>query len=182
MAAQKGIPEKINLGQHRDTVMSFLWVNRKEHDELAGSGRHLLSEHSDRFVCGFSIPSFQRPLVWTREQEIAFIESAWLGLPIGTFTYHQMKWGSDGKPLRFSGMLIDGQQRLTTLDRYWNDEFTVFGLLWSEVDQVQKRRFMQTPFPHYEVALWDEDAIRELYDRMAFGGTAHEDHQRAVQP
>ena len=28
---------------------------------------------------------------------------------------------------------------------------------------------------------WDEAAMRELYDRMNFGGIAHEEHERAFR-
>jgi hypothetical protein len=159
--------------------MHYLWHHMHEFEELRASGDNLITDSSDRYACGFPLPTFQRSLCWTPEQESRFIESAWLKLPIGSFTVHAMDWGKGGKAVGKSGWLIDGQQRLTTLERYWKDAFPVFGLYYSELNGAEQRRFKSIKFPHFIVDLWDEDKIRDLYDRLAFGGTAHSETDRA---
>src|SRR5580658_4292163 len=52
---------------------------------------------------------FQRKFVWTQRQASRFIESILLGLPVpGIFVYLKDK----------KQLIVDGQQRLITLDRY----------------------------------------------------------------
>ncbi|KZX57678.1 hypothetical protein A3709_18820 [Halioglobus sp. HI00S01] len=179
MTTAARIPPAIDLGRHFDTAISYLWTNWREHQEMVREGRQLLTVEEDRYACGFPLPTFQRPLCWDQSQEVAFVESAWLGLSLGSFSHHIMEWGQGGVAKPFSGWLIDGQQRLTSLQRYWTDEFRVFGAYWSDLDLVEQRRFKNIRLPHFEVALWDESRIRDLYNRLAFGGVPHTPEQRA---
>src|SRR3546814_7962414 len=39
-------------------------------------------------LCGLFIPPFQRPLVWAMDRQIAFIESAYLGIHLGTIVFN----------------------------------------------------------------------------------------------
>lgn len=179
------IPAAIDQGRDYQCAISALHAHYKEFLELKASGGELDTDIAERYVCGYPIPPFQRELVWTNDQEIAFIESIWLGLPIGTYNIHKMEWSHDSKLKRgisaekFSGWLIDGQQRLNTIERYWNDEFKVFDLYWSELERVEVIRFKNTKFPYFESSLWDEGKIRTLYNLMAFGGTSHKESERA---
>lgn len=178
------IPVKANLGKHFESCMSYLQLARKEHAELIAKSDDLVTVTAERYACGLPVPSFQRHLVWTQEQQIKFIESAWRGIPLGSFMIHRMDWERGGKALPFSGWVIDGQQRLTAIDAYWNNEFPVYGSLWSDVPRRDQRAFLNTKFPHYEVVVKDEDEIKELYLLMAFGGVAHTeaDRQHALSP
>lgn len=172
------IPKKLDLGKHCSGMMSFLKANLDDHKH--GQERGYVK--SERYACGFPVPPFQRDLVWSREQEVRFIESAWLGLPLGTFTYNYSGF-TNNIPNEFNGWLIDGQQRLTTIERYWSDEFDVFGKRWSELEPKERRRFLfGTHFTHYESRLNDEGQIRQLYDLMAFGGVDHKESERAINP
>ncbi len=177
MRTLKSIPQPIDHGRHfESTVYSLHFQLQKFKEEYEQNG---IPTSSERFACGYPIPQFQRPLVWSRTQQVAFIESAWLGLPLGTYTLHEEDWDDSGQALPFSGCVIDGQQRLTTLEQYWDDQFTVFDLYWSELDQRDMRRFMNIKFAHYRAALWNEAEIHDLYNRMALGGTPHTAEQRA---
>ncbi|MDW9481158.1 DUF262 domain-containing protein [Sinorhizobium meliloti] len=137
------------------------------------------------WLMGYAIPPFQRPVVWDDARMIAFIETlAQKGDP-GTYTYHvseMRELTADGKEYYPRDLwLIDGQQRLTALDRFFDDAFPVFDLYWSEISETRKRGFlMGTSFPAYQVRNKSEMELRELYDLKNFGGIAHEEHQRAV--
>lgn len=130
-------------------------------------------------LMGFSLPPFQRPAVWSEAQKIRFIESAWMGFSLGEIVITQTQD-------EFDGLVIDGQQRLTALRDYLNDEFPVFGARWSEVDERDQRRL------HMTVTIgivWlscnlSWDYLRELYIRMNYGGTAHaaEHHPDVLDP
>ena len=137
------------------------------------------------WLLGFAIPPFQRPVVWDEDRMVAFIETlAQKGDP-GTYTYHASDISektADGREYYPCDMwLIDGQQRLTSISRFFDDEFPVFGLYWSEVGDVRKKGFlMGTTFPAYELRNKTELELREVYDLKNFGGIAHEEHQRAM--
>lgn len=62
------------------------------------------------------IPKFQRTFVWKQKQASRFIESLLMGLPVpGVFLYRD----KDSQTLR----VIDGQQRLLSLQFYYGGEF-----------------------------------------------------------
>lgn len=70
------IPAQINLGTRHEMSMDHL-------DHTLRMHRHHGSEmcESDRYACGHPLPPFQREACWDEARQVAFIESAWLGLP-----------------------------------------------------------------------------------------------------
>lgn len=174
------VPSPIDLGREYDFNMETLFTHYQKHLALKESGEDLDTATADRYACGYPIPPFQRDLVWTRNQEVMFIESAYLGLLSGSFCTHEVDWDCHDKALKFSGWLIDGQQRLTTIERYWNDAFKVCGLYYSELTPPEKRRFLRTRFVQNKVILNDEVLIKDLYNRMAFGGVPHKPEDYAA--
>src|SRR3546814_5854747 len=64
-------------------------------------------------LCGLFIPPFQRPLVWEMDRKIAFIESAYLGIHLGTIVFNDALNLPmvDGRFDPTDRWLIDGQQR-----------------------------------------------------------------------
>ena len=113
------IPSVIDTGKTVESCIESLWCNYRQHIEAKP---HALPLHdsASRYACGYPVPSFQRHLVWTLAQKVAFVESLWLGIYPGTYCIHESDWSRDGTPVPFSGWLIDGQQRLTTIEQYWN--------------------------------------------------------------
>jgi hypothetical protein len=169
--AEKAIrlmPDPYNLGSHFNFSVGHAilrWEKNDPEDNPTGK----------RTVMGFPLPDWQRPLVWTEAQQIKFLESAWLGLPLGTYTYNQL-W----EPRHLDGLLIDGQQRLYSIERYLCDAFPVFGYKWSDVTEVDKRRFgISVNFPAYVTKSADENYLRDYYNLMNYSGTAHTEDQRA---
>lgn len=74
------------------------------------------------------IPDFQRPLVWTEEQKIRFVESLILGLPVGEYTLH--------KTPDFKYEVLDGQQRWDAIFCYVDGKFPVFGLYYGQLNEL----------------------------------------------
>ena len=176
------IPDEIDKGRHCESDMDYLWHHYAGFKKLVKQKNEpLLTVESNRYALGFPLPPFQRELKWTRHQEVAFIESAWLGLPLESYTHHALDWDWDreGRAKPYSGWLVDGQQRLTTIERYWEGQFKVFDLYFSELTRSERIRFMRTKFTHYECAIWDEAIIRDLYNRRNLGGTPHTADERA---
>jgi hypothetical protein len=172
------MPERMFSGRSRstslDTVYSEMKNRKTEDPKFYAPGRQ---------VCGFTLAPCQRELKWDEAQSIRFIESAWLGLHLGEWIVNAQEWdGPDGQAHPLSGVLIDGQQRLHALELYWEDAFPVFGHKWSALDQVEQRRFLRRGFSSAEVSIWDDQVMRELSDRLNFGGTPHLESERAVQP
>ena len=129
------------------------------------------------------LPPFQRPAMWSEAQQIKFIESMWLGLDLGRVVYTQAN--SQEQFAEFDGLLIDGQQRLTALKAYTENAFPVFGLLYENLHEVD-RRMMHMGRNLPATIITDRDSLNwekleDLYIRMNYGGTAHapEHHPRA---
>jgi hypothetical protein len=142
-----------------------------------------------RFVMGFPIPSWQRPLVWTNEQNIRFIRSIWLGLDIGSYmindVYEIINVDNQNQVREFSEILLDGQQRLNSIQGYVLNEYPVpdkdgIPRYWSDLSRTERRRFSAFHFSQSSIRSWNEDDLRFAYDLRAFGGTPHEEHQRAI--
>jgi hypothetical protein len=138
-----------------------------------------------RFVLGFPLPSWQRPFVWTEDQQKRFILSVWSKADIGSYMVNDWEMRDNKEFTIHSNCLLDGQQRMTTLERYLQDKFTVDDVsgtprLWSEVPWREQRRFMNTTFTRSEVITFDETELRTIYDLRNFGGTAHTEAERAL--
>lgn len=169
--ANRRMPKRIDLGKQVMSTMAQCMGQRKA---WVGSPIEM-NPHSLRTVMGFNLPAWQRGLVWDVGQKIAFIESAWLGVSLGTYAYNV---ASIGSPL--DNLLIDGQQRMNAVECYLADEFKVFGFRWSETTEIDKRVWgMTTIFGSYVTETEDEDYLRGYYDLTNFGGTAHAESQRA---
>lgn len=149
-------------------------------DSAAHEHRWRVAGHpSQRYVMGLPVPQWQRGLVWSRTQQRRFIESAWLGLHLGMVVINGVRHSEHGGLHPMSALLLDGQQRLAAIESYLQDRFAVCGHYWHQLASHERARFSRTPFTRCEVSLWDETRLRDLYDRMNFGGTAHTLDQRA---
>ncbi len=140
---------------------------------------------ANRFICGYPVPDFQRPICWSDEQQSRFINSIWMDIPLGSYMLNDWRM-SDGKTFdTFSNILLDGQQRLFAIERYITGQIRVPDMngepcLWSELARSEQFRFKNRVFSKEEVSIFDENRLRELYDLRNFGGVAHTEEQRAV--
>ncbi|MBI6727144.1 DUF262 domain-containing protein [Pseudomonas viridiflava] len=153
-------------------------------DPIAGAATYPWAE---RFVMGFPLPSWQRPVVWTMTQKLRFILSIWQGVDLGSYLVNDIwEYVADDKGVlrEFSDVLLDGQQRLTAMEDYINNVFPVpdadgVPRYWRDLPQIVRRRFCNITFTKATVASWDEGMLRKVYDLRSFGGTAHTEDQRA---
>jgi uncharacterized protein with ParB-like and HNH nuclease domain len=76
-------------------------------------------------------PDFQREHVWTKEQQIAYLE-------------YRLKGGRSGDTIYFNRyknnfLLVDGLQRLSAIKAFFDNEIPVFGCLCKDFEDDLKR-------------------------------------------
>lgn len=158
---EKKLPPRMYLGELcRFDVGHILLQN-----DLFGEG--------DNRLFRFILPPFQRPPVWNQRQQVKFMESLILGLPVGTYTYSQ----SYGLPT--DGWLIDGQQRMNAIKEYLDNQFKVFGYYYRDLGIVDIRRFEGMSFPAYVLKDCEEKEMLERYIALNYGGTPHTESDKA---
>lgn len=166
-------PTRRFFGQSMQTSLLGMFTQRERLGEVLDSWGY-----TGRRVMGYKLPSWQRHEVWSDEQCTRFIESIWLGVGVGAFMVN------DSPDTELSLILLDGQQRLRAIERYWADEFAIQGndggfYFWGDLTELERNHFYRIPFPWLETRYNSEDELRAAYDRFNFGGTAHTDDQRA---
>lgn len=135
------------------------------------------------------VPGFQRGFVWSRAQMDRFIESLLLGYPVpGLFLVKQT---NDNRML-----ILDGQQRLITLQRFYNgihqgkefaltyvgDEFK--GLTYRTLDESLQFKlddsYMQATIVAADGSPEIDEAIFQIFERLNSGGTQLTPHEIRV--
>lgn len=176
MTTTTRFPMRRFYGQMMQTSMagieSMRDIQNRVHDEEGYTGRRLL---------GYKLPSWQRQAVWTDAQCVRFIESIWLGVGLGTFMVNFSKSGMNDDTHM---ILLDGQQRLRAIERYWAGELAVPGddggsYTWTELSESERAHFHRIPFPWICTGYGTDAELREAYNRHNFGGVAHTAGERA---
>jgi len=127
------------------------------------------------------LPEFQRKFVWTHAQCSRFIESLLLGLPVPGIFLSKEPGGTE----RF--LVIDGQQRLTTLKAFYegilNDRKFVLrgvdeafdGKTYQTLDEEDRRRLddsiLHATVVRQEEPEEDQTSIYLVFERLNSGGT-----------
>ena len=168
----KTIPDPILRGSRREFDIEYLFRT----PAVQATQPH------ERLLLCWVLPAWQRPEVWDEARKRRFIEGIFLGLGTGYYVVHQPDWDESGaRPM--AGWLIDGQQRLGALRDFVCHGLPIFDdVRWDDLSAAQRRRFMSTNFPCIELAYQDDEhRLREIYDRLNFGGVAHSqaDRERA---
>lgn len=91
-------------------------------------------------------PAFQRGHVWTRDQQIAFVEFILRGGTSGRVIYwNNPFWQARGTPVTpdmpDTLLLVDGKQRLSAVLAFLNNDIPAFGHYWSAYSDPADRRF-----------------------------------------
>lgn len=130
------------------------------------TNRHREIRRREGYVCGHRLPDFHRPLQWTIEHQIQFIENVWLGLGFGqlVITIHP-------ENVDLNRLIIDGQHRLTALHNYLENEFEVFGKFWRDLGISEQMRFEGLSVPTVVLSQDHElqlDVLKNLHERLNF--------------
>ena len=111
-------------------------------------------------------PEFQRGFVWTPEHMENFIQTILEGYPFPEIYFSQK--GIDLDTLATQNVVVDGQQRLTTIKRYieGGHNFENKIPLFSQLNDVDKREFL-----NYDVTVRDlkdvsPDIMIEIFQRI----------------
>ncbi|MBD8682392.1 hypothetical protein [Pseudomonas sp. CFBP 13719] len=141
-----------------------------------------------RFVMGMPVPTWSRGLEWNVGQQARFFTAVWSGADLGSYLTNDWCEPADtGRALADnSEILVDGQQRLHSLEEYFLDRLAVPDAqgqprVWSELDNGERKRFLSTIFSHARVSSGDEVALRKTYDLCAQGVVPRSFDQRAVR-
>lgn len=123
------------------------------------------------------IPDYQRDMVWTPRQQSRFIESILIKLPVPFIFAADVGQGDREGALE----IIDGSQRIRTLDNFLSNKLELVGLKklthaigmrFSDLSKPRQMRFKRTTVRVIELTeKADEDARREMFDRLNSGGT-----------
>lgn len=124
------------------------------------------------------IPDYQREMIWSAKQQSRFIESILIRLPVPFLFVADVP---DGKDRAGNLEIIDGSQRIRTLDNFLSDRLTLEGLerlteangmKFSQFSRSRKLRFQRQTIRVIEITeKADEAARREMFDRLNSGGT-----------
>lgn len=123
------------------------------------------------------IPDYQREMVWTPRQQSRFIESILIKLPVPFIFAADVGHGDREGNLE----IIDGSQRIRTLDNFLSNRLVLVGLKkltdaigmrFTDFSKPRQMRFKRTTVRVIELTeKADEDARREMFDRLNSGGT-----------
>lgn len=137
----------------------------------------------------FFVPPFQRSLVWNAKQASRFIESLLMGLPVpGIFVFREAQTNRH--------LIVDGQQRLTTLHSFYTglfrkEEFRLVDVrapwlnkTYKELDDHDKLRLDDSVI-HTTIFRQDEpqdndNSIYEVFERINSGGIKLSDQEIRV--
>lgn len=122
------------------------------------------------------IPDYQREFVWTESQQSRFIESLLLNLPVPYLFVADTNENDDGRI-----EIVDGSQRIRTLVRFLMGELELKGLekipaanglRFTDFPKSRQLRFKRKTLRMIELTEQaDEEARREIFDRLNSGGT-----------
>jgi len=121
----------------------------------------------------YYIPPFQRSYVWTNSQASKLIESIFLGLPIPSIFL-----GQDSNSNKY--FVIDGQQRLISLLKFYQDDFKLSGIdsRWKGKkysDLTDDEQFQLGDFSIHAIIVKEgdninDDSIYQIFERINTGG------------
>jgi hypothetical protein len=151
------LPERIDLGRLGQFCVGHCFYTKS--NPCRGVGEKLMN---------FVVPDFQRPPVWSKRQQVSFMESLILGLPVGTYCYSS----AIDNP-KVDGWLIDGQQRIRALAAFVEGDIEVFGCRWPSLERHEQRRIENQPFPAYVLLECSEKELLTRYVRLNYSGTPH---------
>jgi uncharacterized protein with ParB-like and HNH nuclease domain len=137
----------------------------------------------DKFVKGLErdeaelfVPDYQREFVWTKMHQSRFVESILLSLPIPYIFVADVAEGQREGRLE----IVDGSQRVRTLVAFLQGDLQLIGLKkltranglkFADMSPPRQMRFKRKTLRMIELTeQTDEEARREIFDRLNSGG------------
>lgn len=112
-------------------------------------------------------PDFQRKFVWTHEHQEAFIDTILNGLPFPEI--YVCEGDVDVQKLRTTRLVIDGQQRLTTIRNYIEGKHEQPPTKippYQALSTTQKENFINYQIVMRDLGKVDEETTREIFRRI----------------
>ncbi|CAB5497314.1 DUF262 domain-containing protein, partial [Bathymodiolus thermophilus thioautotrophic gill symbiont] len=170
---------KAGLGGSENDFDEFSNTNEVDDNEIYGISTYGTSAEVitvfNRLNRGtYYVPKFQRDFVWKIPQSSSLIESLIMQLPIPAIFLAK----DDGE----KSYIIDGQQRLTSIKNFYNNEFAlkdtikaINGKKYSELDEKYKNRLdeyaLQLIIVNQEKPDDNNDGIYKIFERINTAGT-----------
>lgn len=133
---------------------------------------HYLETHiTESIRYGLNLePDFQRAHVWTRTQQIAYIEYVIRGGEVGkNLTFNCPTW-NHALERDNDYVIVDGKQRLQAARDFMHDKIPAFGYLRSEYTDLMR---MHIGFKWRVCTLQTRRELLQLYLNINAGGTPH---------
>lgn len=174
---QKDLAEKQILDRQKETDFDI----REYPIEIIVSKFIERLEDSDK--AELFVPDYQRELVWSEEQQSRFIESIFLNLPIPYLYVADVTEGENEGRLE----IVDGSQRIRTLVRFISNDLRLDklkmlnllnGFYFKDFPVPRQLRFKRKTMRMIELIEVDEEARRQLFDRLNTGGTQLKDMEQ----
>lgn len=114
-------------------------------------------------------PPYQRGHVWTKEQQIAYVEYVLMGGEVSkTILWNDQ---NDGRVSSYVPVeLIDGKQRLQAVRAWFKDEFPTFGHVFSEWEGPMRPHLLKFDF---QLCCLSPEEVLRVYLNINAGGTPH---------
>ncbi|NGM60476.1 DUF262 domain-containing protein [Sphingobacterium sp. SGG-5] len=113
-------------------------------------------------------PAFQRNLVWKKQHKYAFIQTILLNYPFPEVYIASEQ--IDVESLKAKEIVVDGQQRLTTIVEYIKGEGDFNGRLpikkFDELSIPEKKDFLNYPVSVKDLKDLDEETIKQIFKRI----------------
>jgi hypothetical protein len=105
---------------------------------------------------------YQREHVWKLEDKIALIDSIFNNVDIGKFVFVQRSMSYCGKLYE----IIDGKQRLTAIQEFYEDRFKYNGFYYSQLSFEDKSKFKNHGITYGYLENPDKRAIFETFIKL----------------
>ncbi|MEH2143083.1 DUF262 domain-containing protein [Nostoc sp.] len=142
-------------------------------------------EGLDEDINELYIPDYQRDMIWPDDHQSKFIESIFLGLPIPYIFVADLR-PEEEDLARLE--IVDGTQRIRTLDKFLKNELRLCGLKklenlndfkFSDLSLARQRRFNRATIRMIVLTdKADEEVRRDLFERINTGSIALNDMEK----
>ena len=198
MPKQRNVPPEIEIAdKDREVAEAEIREKRKpvDYDTKEYPVEVLVQKYRDgldRDTNELYVPDYQRDMVWDDVRQSKFIESVFLGLPIPYIFVADLPPEDKEDLARLE--IVDGTQRIRTLDRFLNNELTLCGL--KKLEKLNNFKFSDLPLGRQRrfnraslrmIVLTEEaneEIRRDLFERINTGSVELNDMEkrRGISP